>query len=301
MLPISRRRIGAFQGAHSERRETVIDMMGAETLRPRFRLPLPEAIFAAISVAMVAAFAITLGLRATDGRIIGDVSVWAKPLKFELALALHAGTLSLVAARLSRPFRTGVFMQAVALAFLAACAIEMGWIIAHAAQGQQSHFNDSTAFHRAMFSVMAFCAVIITGAAGAVALAVWCDRGFAATGTVRTGIIVGLAGGTILTMVTAFAIGGLGGPYVGGVPDIASRMMFTGWSLSGGDLRVAHFLATHMVQAIPVAALFAVAARLGRMTTPLLWSFAVLWTGWVLLEFQTALSGETAIILDLIG
>jgi hypothetical protein len=38
----------------------------------------------------------------------------------------------------------------------------MGWIIFPASQGQHSHFNDRTAFHRAMFSVMGFAAVIIT-------------------------------------------------------------------------------------------------------------------------------------------
>jgi hypothetical protein len=51
-------------------------------------------------------------------------------------------------------------MQGVALAFLLACTVEMGWIILQAALGQHSHFNDSTAFHRMMFSVMAFAAVV---------------------------------------------------------------------------------------------------------------------------------------------
>jgi hypothetical protein len=190
-------------------------------------------------------------------------------------------------------------MQGVAFAFLAACIIEMGWIILQAAQGQNSHFNDSTAFHRAMFSVMAFAAVIITGAAAAVALAVWRDPDVAAGAALKDGILLGLIGGTVLTLVTAFAIGGRGSPYVGDVPDLASRMMFTGWSLIGGDLRVSHFLATHMMQAVPIAALLAIRARVGPFDRYFVSAFAVLWVAWTLMEFGMALSGDRALLLAL--
>ncbi len=135
---------------------------------------------------MILAFAATIALWAVDPRTIDGVSVWAKPLKFELALAIHAGTLALVVSRLSLSLQTGFYLQGVALAFLAACTIEMGWIIFQAAQGQHSHFNESTAFHRAMFSVMAFAAVIITAAALAVASVVWRDPDFAAGAVQRT-------------------------------------------------------------------------------------------------------------------
>jgi hypothetical protein len=113
-----------------------------------------------------------LGVWAPDTRTIDGIPVWAKPLRFEPALAIHAGALALVAARLGWRIRAGSVMGAVTLTFPVACLIEMGWIIAQATQGQHSHFNDSTTLHRAMFSVMAFCAVIITVGAGAVALAV---------------------------------------------------------------------------------------------------------------------------------
>ena len=155
-------------------------------------------------------------------------------------------------------------MQGIALAFLAACTIEMGWIILQAAQGQHSNFKESTAFHRAMFSVMAFAALIITGAAAAVASVAWRDPDFAAGALLRTGILLGLICGTVLTLMTAFANGGRGGPYVGGVPLLASRMIFNCWSLTGGGLRVSHFLATHMMQAVPVAAVLVGCARIGR-------------------------------------
>jgi len=274
-------------------------MMQPQIVPARFHLSFPLWVFGGISCAMIFAFGATTALWALDPRVIDGVSVWAKPLKFELALAIHAGTIALVVSRLRPSLQAGAFMQGVAFAFLAACTIEMGWIIFQASQGQHSHFNNSTAFHRAMFSVMAFAAVIITGAAAAVAFQIWRDPDFATGSTVKTGILLGLVGGTILTLVTAFAIGGRGSPYVGDVPLLTSRMMFTGWSLTGGDLRVAHFLATHMMQAVPIAAVLAIWARIGFFATYFVLGFAALWTVWVLVEFNVALSGEPALFFVL--
>jgi len=274
-------------------------MMQQRIMVARFHRSFPLWVFGGISCAMILAFGATTALWALDPRLIDGVSVWAKPLKFELALAIHAGTLALVVSRLHPSFQAGPFMQGVAFAFLAACTIEMGWIFFQASQGQHSHFNDSTAFHRAMFSVMAFAAVIITWAAAAVAFQVWRDPDFATGSTVKSGIVLGLVGGTILTLVTAFAIGGRGSPYVGDVPLLTARMMFTGWSLTGGDLRVAHFLATHMMQAVPIAAVLTIRAQIGFFARYFVFSFAALWAVWVLGEFSAALSGERALFLSL--
>lgn len=270
--------------------------MQSQILLSRFHSTFSLWIFGGISCAMILAFGATIALWALDHRVIDDVSVWAKPLKFELALAIHAGTIALVVSRLRPSLQADAFMRGVAAVFLAACTIEMGWIIFQASQGQHSHFNDSTEFHRAMFSVMAFAAVIITGTAAAVAFQVWRDPDFATSPAVKIGILLGLIGGTVLTLVTAFAIGGRGSPYVGGVPLLTSRMMFTGWSLTGGDLRVAHFLATHMMQAVPIVALVLVRAKTEGLATYGLLLFSALWAVWTLAEFSVALSGDRALI-----
>jgi hypothetical protein len=76
-------------------------------------------------------------------------------------------------------------------------------------------------------------------------------------------------------------------------------MMFTGWSLTGGDLRVAHFLATHMMQAIPIAAALMIRVRSGFVARYVLQGFAVLWTVWVVAEFRAALSGQPALFMAL--
>jgi hypothetical protein len=286
-----------FQVWHALRLEAVNGLMRDQVIHTRVQWSFSDWVFAGISAAMIIAFVVTVAIWAVDPRLIDGMSVWAKPLKFELALAVHAATLAIVASLLGPKVRAGVAMQWIARAFLLACTIEMGWIIFQAAQGQHSHFNESTAFHRAMFSVMAFAAVIITGAAAAVAWVAWRDPDFAAGKTLKTGIILGLIGGTILTLVTAFTIGAKGSPYVGEVPLPTSRMMFTGWSLIAGDLRVSHFLATHMMQAVPLAAVMAVSARIGPRDRDVVLGFAAFWTIWTLIEFSLALSGKPAIFL----
>ncbi len=255
-----------------------------------------EGIFFLVAIAMCAALIDTALLWAVDTRTIDGLSVWAKPMKFELALALHAGTLGLVVARMGPSYRYGKPVTLVASAFFLACLVEMGWIIGQGAQGLHSHFNDSSALHRVMFSVMALCAVVITGAAGMVGLLVWRDRDYRAAIPVKAGIVLGLLGGTVLTIFTAFAIGGHGGPYTGAVPAIDARMFLTGWSRTGGDLRVAHFLATHMIQAIPLIAIIACLLAPARLATAAIVVASVSWAGWTLFEHDRAMSGAASIL-----
>jgi hypothetical protein len=263
----------------------------------RFDISWSEVIYWTIASTMLLAFAVTLVLMVLDTRTIdGYASIWAKPLKFELSLALHAATLGLVCSLLSPPHRQGGAMLFVAVVFLAACTIEMGYIIAQAARGQHSHFNVGTLFHRLMYSVMAVAAVIIVGAAGAVGIASLADRAFSASSAVHAAIVLGFVGGTILTLITAFTIGSRMSPYVGGVLDFDARMAITGWSQSSGDLRVSHFLATHMIQIVPVFGLFVERFAPSRVAVASVFAFAALLTMMAVLEFRTALGGKPSFI-----
>jgi uncharacterized membrane protein YuzA (DUF378 family) len=252
-----------------------------------------ELIYWSIACAMLAAFVATLVVLQFDARTIdGYTSVWTKPLKFELSLALHAATLGLAVNLLSPIHRRDAMMLLVAVAFLAACTVEMGYIIVQGARGQHSHFNVGTPFHRMMYSVMGFAAVIIVGAAGAVGLACMADAGFTGSPALKTAIFLGFLGGTVLTLITAFTIGGRMSPYVGDVPDFGARMALTGWSRSSGDLRVSHFLATHMIQIVPLVGLMIERIVPGRVAILLVVGFAALWTLVTMQEYGTALTGK---------
>jgi hypothetical protein len=253
----------------------------------------PEMIYWGVALSMLAAFAVTLALMALDTRTIdGHTSVWTKPLKFELSLALHAATLALACRLLSSPCRHGPAMLVIAIAFLAACVVEMGYIIMQGARGEHSHFNVGTPFHRMMYSVMALAAVIIVGAAGAIGLAFLGEESSSASTALKTSIVVGFVGGTVLTLITAFTIGGRMSPYVAGVPVFDARMWLTGWSQTGGDLRVSHFLATHMIQVVPFIGLIFDRVMPGRIALIAMVAFAALWASITMHEYRSALAGK---------
>lgn len=266
----------------------------------RVILPTPEAMFWTIVVACVAGFVVTTVFALTDPRVIDDHgSVWAKPLKFEASLALHALTLALVTSQLSEPVRFGAAMQAIAVVLLFACLVEMGWIISQAAKGEASHFNVSTPFHRAMWSVMAIAAVVIIGAAGATGIVALLDRFATLPDALRLAIALGLIGGTILTLITAFTIGGQMSPYVGDVPLPEMRIPYTGWSQSGGDLRVSHFLATHMIQIIPLVGLILSALASRQIALIGVGGMTALWSAWTIFEYREALAGKPSMLASL--
>lgn len=69
----------------------------------------------------------------------------------------------------------------------------------------------------------------------------------------------GLVLGSIATLITAFALGSgeIDGPghWVGGIKTDVGGLPLFGWSRTGGDLRVPHFFATHIMQALPILGL----------------------------------------------
>ena len=261
-----------------------------------------QTIYWSIAFSMVFAFAITLIIAQFDERTIDGIqSVWAKPLKFELSLAIHAATLALVVSTLSETHRQGSLMLILASIFLAACLFEIGYIITQAARAEHSHFNVSTQFHRAMYSAMALAAIVIIGAAGSIGLFVAFDTQTSLGLTVRWAIVLGLIGGTIFTLFTAFTIGGRMSPYIGAIPDANGRMLFTGWSLVGGDLRVSHFLSTHMIQVLPLIGILVERIFSGRFAMMVLVMSAIAWSVLIFMEYRTALLGKPTFLTSLMN
>lgn len=209
-----------------------------------------------ITVALlVLLLAATLLVSLVDRRVLDGASVWAKPLKFELALALHFATLALIVSSLGEPWRQSAGLWWVAVASAACTSFEVAYILVQAGRQQASHFNLATPFLTAMYRLMAAGAVVITVAAAVVGVAALLDGDARLGPATRLGVGLGLIGGTILTLVIAFRMGGALDHHVGLEPTGAPRLPLTGWSLAVGDRRVPHFFATHMMQALPLAGL----------------------------------------------
>lgn len=237
-------------------------------------------------------FAVTLIFQRLDPRQIDRESVWAKPLKFEAALALHFATLALVTRWLSEAARGSGLLAFVALASLAAAVFEIGYILWRAARAERSHFNRSTPLAAMFYAVMAAGAVVITAAAGVVGTLALAMPGSEMPGeATRIGAGLGLVGGALLTLVIAFRMGAAMSHHVGAEPRDGKRMALTGWSLVVGDRRVPHFLATHMMQTIPFAGLVLDQFSSGWSAIAMIGGVSLAWTALTLGAFAQANAG----------
>jgi hypothetical protein len=242
--------------------------------------------------------AIALGL---DDRMLNDVNIWGKPLKFQISFALHWLTIAWLLHVLGNPsFATPSLRWWLGIG-AASAVIEVFYITLQAARGRASHFNFSTALESALYyGLMGGAAVLMMFATVFVG---WVILRHASPTRRGEGLWLGgvlglIAGSAVTLLVTApLASGAIDGPghWVGGERSDATGLPIFGWSTTGGDLRVPHFFATHLVQALPVAGWLA--DRLGSRH-PRVWvwlafglgTLAVVATTWRTLRGQPLLS-----------
>jgi hypothetical protein len=245
----------------------------------------------AFAVAMSVLTPVLAVLAVVDDRVLLGAPLWLKPLKFAISFVAYAGTLAWLLGRLRERA-----LQRTGWVIVTASAVEMAIIVGQAARGVRSHFNADTAFDAALFSVMGATIVVLWFATLAVALRFLRqpdpDR---AVGTaVRLGLVVTLVG-----LLEGFAMVALNGHAVG-VPDGGPGLPLVGWSTTGGDLRIAHFVGMHALQGLPLlAAVLAVVGRLDENTrVRLVRIAAAAWTGLVVLLTWQALRAQPLLAPD---
>ncbi len=211
--------------------------------------------WAAVGFALLVPAALWAGRR--DTRLLDGVRLWAKPFKFALSLAIHFATFAVIARCLSDAERQRGWLVAAAAASAAAGALELAYIAVQAARGRHSHFNTATRLEAVASVLMGVGALVVIapGPVVGIALALAPPAGWPAA--VVVGTVCGLVGGAALTVLTAGRMGAVRSHYATGRPAVERFMPVTGWSLTGADLRPSHFLATHMMQVVPAAAVIA--------------------------------------------
>jgi hypothetical protein len=194
---------------------------------------------------------------ALDERLIAGTSLWWKPFHFQLSLILHFATIALLLPLVSDAWRGSRTVRWPVLAGATGTAVEILYIMLQAARGRASHFNQDTPLEAAAYIVMGVGAVSIVAASFAVGIALWRSPPVAGATGVQTGGALGLILGSVLTLVLAGYMSGLGSHLVGGPQTDAHGLPILGWATRGGDLRVSHFAATHLMQALPLVGLLA--------------------------------------------
>ena len=114
-------------------------------------------------------FALTFGLTSIDPRLFNGVSVWEKPAKFFLSIALHMATLAWGVSLLDLAQRQSRLIRFGSLTFVCASVFEVAYISYQAAQVAASHYNSSSAFAIIMYALMGLGAtsmVVVTGLFG---------------------------------------------------------------------------------------------------------------------------------------
>jgi hypothetical protein len=243
-----------------------------------------------LAAGMAALAVVTAGLALVDPRTLVGAPLWFKPMKFSISIALFALALAWMLGQLRERAlrRTG-------WAIVAGLVLEMVIIVGQAARGQKSHYNTDNLLGGILFSIMGATITVVWFLTLAVALRFLREPGRdrAMTLAIRLGLVVSLVG-----MAVGFLLAPNGGHAVG-VPDGGPGLFFVGWSTTGGDLRIAHFVGLHALQVLPLLAALAAARDLPTaVRSRIVWSVGAGYLGLVLLLLWQALRAQPLLAPD---
>jgi len=194
----------------------------------------------------VALFALMLAISPLDTRTIMGVNPWIKPIKFAVSIAIFVWTIAWFRPYLGGGARAG---RVVSVAIAVSMIGEVAAITLQAARGTTSHYNITTPFNIAVFAAMATL-IFVNTAALATVLALMTRPARRLAPAYVWGIRFGLA--VILLGSVEGAVMIFHNAHTVGLPDGGPGLFFLNWSTRAGDLRVAHFLGMHALQALPL-------------------------------------------------
>lgn len=254
-----------------------------------------------LSAASAIGAAIAVVLYAVDPRELLGVSVWEKPLKFLLSTVAYALTFSWLSSLVTKGQRIVWWLGTIIGVML---LLELVIIIGLASVGLTSHFNVSSGFHIAMWSIMASGISTLWVMSFLVGAFLW--RSSATDPLLRHGIrwglTTGLAGmGLAFTMTSPTpdqlaTFEGIAGAHTVGSRDGGPGLPFLGWSTVGGDLRISHFVGLHGLQILPfIAIVLAILVGSRKLQHSLIHGAGVTYFLLIVVLYGQALAGESIV------
>lgn len=194
-------------------------------------------------------FLVVAALVLIDPTEMLGINRWIKPMKFFISISIFLWTVAIYFEQL--PGR-GVSLRRLSWLMIAVFLVEMVVIVGQPLRGQRSHFNVGSALDGALFSIMGIAILILTLAVAYITFIFFTSE-FELPGAIVWGMRLGLV---------VMLLGSVEGGYMSaqlshavGAPEGGPGLPIANWSTEAGDLRVAHFLGLHGLQAVPLFAL----------------------------------------------
>lgn len=245
-------------------------------------------LFISCTLFLLATLIIFLIANAFDDRLLDGMPVWHKPIRFGLSFMLHFLTLILLSQLIEERYRTKYRFAFFAYSAAISLWVEYGYMTIQAARARRSHFNFETEFESLMYIVMGVGALLLIAVTFALGIMIW-RYGKRNKSGLRLGAIVGLILGSILTLVTA-------GYMSSDVVFIKHRLANTpeivpylGWSRISGDYKPAHFIATRMMQLLPLIGWWSDKTEWGQRLNQKINARTIVWISTTLLTLLTGL------------
>lgn len=250
-----------------------------------------EPLFAAAGTLIAMSLLVTVPAMYLDARQFQGESVWIKPIKFQVALSIYLLSLAFFARWLPAGMTAGRLYRAYAGGAVFAVIAELVWIGGAAMFGVASHFNQSEPMMIRLYSIMGPLAVVVTSASLVLGITIWRNANVALPPALHLSIALGLVLTFVLTVPVAGIMSSMPGHGVGIMPGGETLLLF-GWSREAGDLRVAHFFATHALHVLPFIGLLLTKFSSDRIARAGVWTGATLFIAFVILTLVQALMGR---------
>lgn len=265
-------------------------------------------VLAWLSALMAALLVVALVGLVADDRTVGGQPAWLKPTKFAVSFVVYGLTLAWLLAHLRRGRRVARW---AAYVIAVTGTLEVGIIVFQAARGRASHYNEATPLDETLWQIMGPTIMVLWVATVVLTVLLWRDGmpDRAGTWSVRLGmllLLLGLLQGFTMVVPTAEQLAldeqgvqTLMGAHAVGVSDGGPGMPLTGWSTTGGDLRIGHFVGMHGLQAVLLFAMLlpALVADVVRRTR-LVVVFSFGYAGLLVLVTWQALRGQPLLAPD---
>lgn len=227
-------------------------------------------VLSATAWAHLALLAVMIAVAPFDSRTVMALNPWFKPMKFAASIAVYLFSVAWLVGYVSRP-RWAV--RTVEWGVSAVFVVEILAIVAQAARGTTSHWNNATTFDTTLWTAMSIgiqinflldCLLLVLlfrRADPGPRLPLW---------GARAGMLV------FITLATASGLSMVfNGAHTVGAPDGGAGIPFLNWSTRAGDLRIAHLLGIHALQILLVSACLLQRGAGGAGVATRAWLFAL--------------------------